>query len=241
MRSAGQHRDLPPALRAQQIALNEPLLARLDALRRRVREAARGARARAEPDRATALRTAAGTADQAESSVEAHAAEQAVDRGSRHTLAALTSDERRMREKRDAMNRLRTAAVRERRVHSGAAQVHFARPAMEALPNLFNDIGALYRDAQVKQQAGDAAVALAQETIRAFEAERDHVPANGVLDATAAMLVEELRRLAWRGHDELERARAAFAAEIGAFGRIRSAVPAGERRQYFGSTSLPSP
>ena len=240
MRSEGQHRDLPRETRTQQIALNEPLLARLDALRRRVGEAARGARARAEPDRATALRMAAGTAGQAESSIEAHQAEQAVASGSRNTLAALASDERRMREKRDAMNRLRTAALRERGVHAGGAGVHFARPAIEALPNLLNDFRAMYRDALSKQQAGDQAVALAQETIRAFEAERDRVPANGVLDATAAALVEELRRLAWRGHDELERARAAFAAAITAFAGIRAAVPAGERRQYFGGTQPPS-
>lgn len=75
----------------------------------------------------------------------------------------------------------------------------------------------------------------------AFKAERDRVPANGVLDATATTLVEELRRLSWRGHDELERARAAFAAAIEIFGRIRATVPAGERAQYFGRTRLPSP
>jgi hypothetical protein len=240
MRSAGQQQDLPAELRARQIVLNEPLLARLDALRRKVREAVRSARARAEPDRATALRSAAGTADAAESSVESHRAEQAVDRGSRAALAALAADERRMREKRDAMNRLRSAALREHGVHSGAAGVHSVRPAQEALPNPFNDFAALYHDALAKQQAGDEAVALARETIQAFEAERDRVPANGVLDATAAALVEELRRLAWRGHDELERARAAFAAAIAVFGRIRAAVPAGERAQYFRQTRLPS-
>jgi hypothetical protein len=92
----------------------------------------------------------------------------------------------------------------------------------------------LYREARAKQEAGEAAVALARETIRAFEAERDRVPANGVLDATASALVGELRRLAWRGHDELETARAAFAAAIEVFARIRAAVPAGERAQYFG-------
>jgi len=109
---------------------------------------------------------------------------------------------------------------------------------MEALPNRLNDFGAMYREAAQKLQTGDEAVALAQQTIRAFEAERDRIPTSGVLDATAAALVEELRRLAWRGHDELERARAAFAAAIEAFGRIRAAVPSGERVQYFGRTRL---